>query len=116
MSTFTRAQFYRQVMFNNAALQIGQDVEAEDRARIDLVAGAAFDVLEKDGIYGARGEYENDTIPGGAFLALARYVANEAGRPDGVPYSDEARVSAEAALRRAFWGPPTYTVLETSYF
>jgi hypothetical protein len=116
MATFTRAQFYRQVMLNNAALQAGQDVEAEDQERIDLAAGAAFDALEKEGIYGGRGEYEQDVIPGAAFNALARYVANECGRPDGVPYSDEARLSAEAALRRAFAGAPTYAVQEAQYF
>ena len=116
MATFTRAQFYVQVLDNLGALGLGQDVEAEDQARINLGAGAAFDALEKEGIYGARGEYEQDQIPGAAFHGLARYVANEIGRPYGVPYSDDARISAEAALRRAFAGPPTYTPLEVDYF
>lgn len=116
MATFTRAKFYRQVMLNNAALQTGQDVEAEDQERIDLGAGAAFDVLEKQGIYGARGEYEADEINGAAFLALARYVANEVGRPDGIAYSDAARLSAEQSLCRSYAAGPTYTTLAVDYF
>lgn len=116
MGTYTRAQFYRQVMLNNGALALGQDVEAEDRDRIDLTAGAAFDALEKESIYGARGEYEQDQIPGAAFLPLARYVANEVGRPDGVPYSDVARVSAIDALARAFLSATTGARVVVDYF
>lgn len=116
MATFSRAQFYIQVLDNLGALAIGQSVESEDEARINLGAGAAFDALDKEGIYGARGEYEQDVIPGAAFHGLARYVANEIGRPYGVPYSDDIRISAEAALRRAFAGKPTYAVQEAQYF
>jgi hypothetical protein len=115
-TTFSREQFYRLVMFDNAALQIGQDVEAEDRARINLFAAAAFGALEKEGIYGGRGEYENDAIPEAAATALARYVANECGRPDGVPYSEDARRSAEAALKRAFWTTAPATTLCQDFF
>lgn len=116
MAIYSRAQFYVQVLDNLGSLALGQDVEAEDRERIDLGAGAAFDALEKEGIYGARGEYQQDQIVGAAFHGLARYVANEIGRPYGVPYSDDVRISAENALRRAFSVGPSYAVQQVDYF
>lgn len=116
MATYTRAQFYVQVLDNLGALALGQDVEAEDKVRIDRGAGAAFDALDKSGVYGAAGEFEQDTIAGAAFHPLARYVANEIGRPYGVPYSAAARIDAESELRRVFAAPPSYAPHEGQYY
>lgn len=116
MATYTRAQFYVLVLNSLGALALGQDVEAEDKARIDLGAGAAFDALENEGIYGARGEFEQDAIAGPFVSALARYVANEIGGPYGAPYSEQARILATNDMRRALVIASTYDTLPGTYF
>jgi hypothetical protein len=112
----TRTQFRKQVLWNLNALAAGQEPEAEDAAKVDAGAEAAFAWLEKSDIFGSRYAYENDDIDDAAFMALARFVANEIASAYGTPYSDAARLSAEAGLHRAFSIGPTYSTLAADFF
>lgn len=112
----TRTQFRKQVLANLGVLAAGQDPEAEDSARVDDTASAAFAWLEKAGIYGGQFEYVNDDISDAGFMALSRFVANELAPIYGIPYSEAAREAAEKQIYRAFSSGPTYATLPAEYY
>ena len=112
----TRTEFRRQVLWNLNALAAGQEPEAEDAAKVDLGAEAAFAWLERIGVDGGGFSYAGDDIDDAAFMPLARFVANEIGPAYGVPYTDDARRSAENSLVRAFAAGHTSSPLAVDYF
>jgi hypothetical protein len=112
----TKSQFCNQVLRNLSALAAGQSVEAEDAARVDDGATSALEFLARAGVYDGVYEYQNDDISEAAFMALARYVANEIGSVYGVPYSPDVRLMAERDLCRVVAMVPTYATQAVDYF
>lgn len=97
----SRAEFRVHVLSILGAQALGQPVSAEDAARVDAGAQAAFAFLDRADIYGnGAADYEADSIEDAPFHALARYVANEIAPIYGAPSSPDARFSAERDLRR----------------
>lgn len=109
----TKAELIERALMFLGVGEAGQPVEVEDRDAVDKVLGPLLAQLAASRIvYVPNVEQIDDRV----FLPLARYLANEAAPAFGRPYSEDERLAAELALRRAVASYTTFQPVKVDYF